>query len=162
MRNRFLTFRDTDHASRMWSRDPRDKMGDEDSYYWRYHPKHMGDTHTGCCTEYLIAAHNYKMGAGDFDKEYVRLNEEHNKPKDWDTLPLPPRPRLFLYDPEKATFEFDRYRNTRNIPAGQRIYFGEDYKWYCWNCRENDRFWIDSWDQRFKGRQRPDFLPNAR
>ena len=46
LRNRFLTFRIEDHEASMWSRDPRDG----DSYFWRYRPKFMGDTATGCCS----------------------------------------------------------------------------------------------------------------
>merc|ERR1711974_107533 len=126
-----------------------------DSYYWRYRPKYMGDTHTGCCTEHLIAAHNYKMGAGDFDKEYTRLNVTHNAPKDWDRLPLPPRPRYFLYDPKALSFKIDEHLNSDRIPHGQRVHLSDEHNWYCWGCKKGDRFWIDKFDAKTEGNPQP-------
>jgi len=154
LRNRFIIFRDTDHESRMWSHDPRDG----DSYYWKYRPRFMGDSHTGCCSENLIAAHNYKMGDGDSSREYKRLNITHNTPKDWDSMPLPPRPRIFLYDEEAVSFKIDEFRNSPRIPSGQRVHFNETIDWYCWKCLRGDRFWRADFDNKYHG-IKPAFKP---
>lgn len=148
LRNRFLTFQTVDHETSMWSHDPRDG----ESYYWRFRPKHMGDTEIGCCSENLIAAHNYKGARGA--KEFAKLHERYNQPKDWDALPLPPRPRWFLYDPDSVRFKIDDFRNAiENIPHGQRIYAGPDEDNWCYQCKEGDRFWVHEFDAERKGQK---------
>jgi len=152
LRNRFVTFQIADHQSKMWSRDPRDG----DSYYWRFRPFYMGDTNTGCCSKNMIAAHSYKRQFAT--NNFPRLHKEWNQKKDWDNLPLPPRPRVFLFDPDMTRFEMDEFRNAINrVPRGQRIQIRKDKMNYCWKCDEKSRFWIPEFDENRE--ESNEFLP---
>jgi len=91
LRNRFLTERDFDHESSLWRNDSRDPQNQ--NYFWKYRPKFMGDSSTGCCSEHLISAHTFGLNEQEYENEFLRLNRTYNTPKNWDELSLPPRPR---------------------------------------------------------------------
>lgn len=152
LRNRFLIFRDTDHEL-MW----RDTSREEATWYWKYRPKYMG---LGCCSEYLISAHNFKLRGNDYHKEFLRLNRTYNSAKNWDDIPLPPRPRWFLYNDVSVDFKFDEFRNALP-PRGQRVHLSEKFDFYCWECVRGDLFWLEEHDAKFEGITPPRsaFLP---
>ena len=137
LRERFLSFRDTDHI----------KMYREDTWYWMYRPYGVGEG-TNCCSEYLVSMHNYKTKY-DAKKLYPALQRKYNQPKDWSKIILPPRPRLVLWDKYEMDLEIDEYLNVKNPPKGQRIKLNEDEEWHCYDCdigNYNDRWWCEWWD----------------
>jgi len=153
LRNRFLMHRDTDHESKIWRNDPRHP----DDYYWHYRPKFMGDAAIGCCSEHLISAHSFKQKVPDYREQFLRLNRTYNRAKNWDEIPLPPRPRWFLYDDASVNFEIDEFRNALP-PRGQRVHLSEKYDFYCWDCKRGDQYWIEELDAKFDG-IKPVFQP---
>jgi len=151
LRNRFLIYNDTYHESSIWKNGTRDQK----NYYWKYRPKYMG-----CCSEHLISTRNFKTKYEIYEDELLRLNRTYNYLKDWDKLPLPPRPRWFLYDDTTVEFEIDKFRNARP-PIGQRIYINNTHDFFCWKCKKGDKFWIEDFDGHFKGAM-PIFEPMNR
>jgi len=137
MRERFLIFRDTDHV----------KIIREDTWYWKYKPPNV-KVGKDCCSPYIVSVHNYKKDA-DALKHYPLLMKQYNSIKDWDNIPLPPRPRYFLYDKNQVKFNIDEHLNVDNPPKGQRIMKGNK-EWICNKCKIGDRkdpYWTEWWDK---------------
>lgn len=137
MRERFLIFRPTDH----------EKIYREDTWYWEFKPPSVKDG-PDCCSPYIVCAHNYK-DMNSVKKFFPLLQKEYNQPKDWDNIPLPPRPRTFIYDSQQVTFKIDDWFNIEKPPHGQRIFLGPYKPWQCYNCKigdQKDPFWTQWWD----------------
>jgi len=137
LRERFLSFRDTDHV----------RMEREDTWYWKYTPHGMGQG-ANCCSPHLISMHNYKHTA-EAKRLYPVLMEKYNAPKDWGTMLLPPRPRLVMWDRHEMNLTIDEFLNVRSPPKGQRIYQGEGKEWQCVDCKvgdPKDLYWTEWWD----------------
>jgi glycoprotein-N-acetylgalactosamine 3-beta-galactosyltransferase len=96
-----------------------------DSWYWRYKPKKNEDR-SNCCADFLIATHGYK--GGDYDDKAFQVMEEHVKQIKSSniTQPIPPKPSLFLYDPEDLDFKIDQYLNSEFAHPKQEIFKGYD------------------------------------
>merc|ERR1712098_354169 len=137
LRERFLPFRDTDHAQMVHERD---------DWYWIHRPEGVAEGED-CCSPYLIAIHNYKSGE-DAEKYWPILAEKYNTPKNWDEIMLPPRPRQVLYS-RTIDFEVDQWLNIKHPPRGQRIYKGAGKEWICHDCdvgSVDDPWWTEWWD----------------
>ncbi|ETO29463.1 hypothetical protein RFI_07658 [Reticulomyxa filosa] len=137
LRERFLIFRPDDHV----------KIIREDTWYWKFKPPQVKQGKE-CCSPYIVCAHNYKY-LGDAKLWYPILQATYNQPKNWSDIPLPPRPRTFIYDKEQVDFEIDEYFNTKIPPRGQRVYLGPGKEWQCWQCNLNNPkeiYRTDWWD----------------
>ncbi|ETO27796.1 hypothetical protein RFI_09335 [Reticulomyxa filosa] len=142
MRERFLIFRPDDHV----------KIVREDTWYWKYKPPQVKEGEN-CCSPYIISAHQYKDLA-EAKYWYPILQSKYNQPKDWSKIPLPPRPRTFVYDAAQVTTKIDEFFNTENPPRGQRVFLGPGKEWQCWKCNLNDSsdiYRTDWWDGPIKG-----------
>ena len=121
---RFHIFRPSDLSKIKW----------EDSWFWRYKDKRIGDG-DNCCSKYSISFHSYKTHRSDTLKNFKELDDKYNI-KNLNKIykiPWKDPPSLFLYDDQTAP-KHDEYFNFINPPNGQRIYKGANNTRFCHKC----------------------------
>ena len=114
--------------------DLRTAIQREDSWFWRYKDRRIGDL-DDCCSENSISFHSYKVDRAETLKSFEQLNEQYNVQyigKHFD-VPWDDPPSLFLLDTESAP-EHDEYFNFVRPPPGQRIYKGPNDTRVCHEC----------------------------
>lgn len=95
-------------------------------WYWRYRSPEVQEG-KNCCVDDVIVTHFYKADSEKVDQSYKQLYETFYSKEQMDRrledAPIPPKPTLFLYDPD-LPFDIDEYRNDVKRPKAAPVFTG--------------------------------------